>query len=444
LRAELTRAIPMRLWKIAGASLVLACVGTPQDLAPNVLFLARIKSHMREELSHIPNYTCLETISRFRKDPGSHPQSHGQLTALDRVRLEIVYTNHREWYGSPGDQNLSVENPVAFIGSGMIGNGAFASALNNILGGASFTYRGEEALGGRTAIRYDFRLPRLLKPLKISIAGSEGMVGEEGSLWADPQSLDLIRLESRADEIPPYLPLEEASTNVNYARMRIGDYSVLLAQQADSYMLDAAGVESYNRLEFTHCRAYSVRSDIRFDPELQEPPQALPSGSPPAPSSPDAAGQAVPALLLITVQLTTSISDKDAVGTLIEGKVSIDVLRKGKILIPNGSVVRGRIRRLERYEGGRAFIVGLEFSEVEVRGGVLPFYADLLRIDKSPRIQPRLSERILVRDTAGVQTREEAITLPELPGVASFFVSGMTFAVPTGFRMVWRTRGPIR
>jgi hypothetical protein len=433
----------MRLRKIAGASLVLACVAAQQDLAPDVLLLARIKSHMREELSHVPNYTCLETISRFRKDPGSHPRSHGHLTALDTVRLEIVYTNHREWYGSPGDRTLSVDNPVAFIGGGMIGNGAFALMLNNILEGASITYHGEETLGGRTAVRYDFRLARLLKAYKISIPGGQGIVGQEGSLWADPQSLDLIRLESRVDEIPPYLPLEEASTNVNYARMRIGDYNALLAQQADSHMLDAEGVESYNRLEFTHCRAYSAQSDIRFDPEPQEPPQVLPSGPPPIPS-PDAAGQAVPALLLITVQLTSSISDKDAVGTLIEGIVSGNVLRKGKILIPNGSVVRGRIRRLERYRGGGAFIVGLEFTEVEVRGGILPFYADLLRIDKNPRIKPTLSERVLVRVEAGVQSKEETITLPELPGVASFFVSGITFTLPNGFRMVWRTRGPIR
>ena len=434
----------MSLWKIAGASLVLACVGAPQDLAPDVLLLARIKSHMREELSHIPNYTCLETISRFRKDPGTHPQAHAKLTALDTVRLEIVYSNHQEWYGSPGDRSLSVDNPAAFIGGGMIGNGAFALTLNNILAGAIFTYRGEENLAGRTAVRYDFRLPRLLKGLQISIPGGDGMVGEKGSLWANPQSLDLIRVESRADEIPPDLPLEEASTNVNYARMRIGDDNVLLAQQADSHMLDAVGVESYNRLEFTHCHAYSTQSDIRFDPEPQEAPQALPSGSRPIRSSPDAASQAVPALLVITVQLATSISDKDTVGTLIEGKVSDDVLRKGKIVIPDGSVVRGRIRRLERYQGSGAFIVGLEFTEMEVRGGLLPFYADLLRIDKNPRIQPTLSERVFIRDRTGVQPRDQTITLPELPGVASFFVSGTTFTVPSGFRMVWRTRGPIR
>src|ERR1700747_1065910 len=106
----------MSLWKIAGASLVLACVGAPQDLAPDVLLLARIKSHMREELSHIPNYTCLETISRFRKDPVSDAPANKQLAPLDTVRLEIVYSDHREWYGSPGGRNLSADNPVGFVG----------------------------------------------------------------------------------------------------------------------------------------------------------------------------------------------------------------------------------------------------------------------------------------------------------------------------------------
>jgi hypothetical protein len=103
-------AIPRRSWKIAGASLVLASVGAPQDLAPDAQLLSRIKSHMREELSHAPNYTCLETIYRFRRDRGFHPLSHARLAALDKVRLDIVYSNHREWYGSPGDRNLSEDH----------------------------------------------------------------------------------------------------------------------------------------------------------------------------------------------------------------------------------------------------------------------------------------------------------------------------------------------
>jgi hypothetical protein len=426
----------MSWWKTAGASLLLAAVGAPQDLAPEVLLLSRIKRHLREQLAHVPNYTCLETISRFQNNPGDRPQSYSQLKPLDTVRLEIVYTDHREWFGLPGARDLTVDNPVAFIGAGMIGNGAFAMTLNNLTEGAIFTYRGEETVSGRAAVKYDFRLPRLMKPLHISIPGGSGTVGEEGSLWADKESLDLIRLESHATEIPDYLPLDESSENVDYARMRIGEYDVLLAQQADSHMLDATGMESYNRLEFTHCRAYSASSNITFDLKAVESAQpVLPASLPSSTSS----GLAIPALLRVTVQLTTSISDKDSVGTLIEGRVSGDVARRGKIAIPDGSVVHGRIRRLERYLGGESFIVGLEFTEVELPGGLVPFYADLLSMDKSSEIQPELSRRISV---PGRGDAKETITLAELPGVASFFVKGAN--LPNGLHTVWRTRGPIR
>jgi hypothetical protein len=426
----------MRLWRIAGVSLLLALAGAPQDLAPEVRLLVRIRSHMKAELSHLPTYTCLETISRFRRDRHSAVRSHGLLTALDTVRLEIVYSDHREWYGSPGGRDSLVDNPAAFIGGGMIGNGAFGLMLDKILAEADFTYRGEETLGGRKAVRYDFLLPRLRKPLELSVPGGAGTVGEEGSLWADPQSLDLVRLESRAAEIPRYLPVEDESTDVDYARTRIGDNNALLAQQAGAHLLDAEGVESYNRIEFTHCRAYSAQSELRFEVE-----PAGPAGA--APSSREAVGHAVPAFLPVALDLTTPISDGDAVGTLIEARVSGDVLRKGKIVVPKGSLVRGRIRRLERFKQG-VFIVGLEFTEVEVGGESLPFYADFLRTDKNPRIQPEHSERVLVPERSKIQVKEETITLPELPGVASFFVSGTTFTLPRGFHMLWRTRGLIR
>jgi hypothetical protein len=149
----------MRLWKPAAASLMLVCHAAAQELAPELLLLARIKSHMRGELSHVANYTCLETTARFHKEPGRQ----AKMQPLDTVRLEVAYINHHEWYGSPGDRNFSKDDPGAFIGSGMIGNGFFAITLNNIFTGekVTFVYRGKETLGGRTAYRYDYRLPRL-------------------------------------------------------------------------------------------------------------------------------------------------------------------------------------------------------------------------------------------------------------------------------------------
>jgi hypothetical protein len=275
------------------------------------------------------------------------------------------------------------------------------------------------------------------------LVGGNGTVGEQGSFWADPQSLDLIRIESQADEIPPCLPLMEMTLNVNYARTRIGEYGVLLAQDAGLHMWKTTGEENYNHLEYTHCRAFSAQSAIRFDSGPQGAAEPLSPDRPKIVSEAGGAGEAVPPFLPIALLLMAPITDRDAVGTLIEARVSGDVVRKGKIVVPDGSLVRGRIRRLERYKAAE-FVVGLEFTEVEVNGGSHRFYADLIRMDRRPGIRPTLSEPIVVRSAGGYQNTSQTITLHELPGVASFFVSGKTFTVPSGFRMVWRTRGLVR
>ena len=436
----------MRVSRIAGVLVALTCGAVAQELAPEAALLAKIKIHLRREFSNLPNYTCLETIARFQKQPvQSRRETNPKMLALDTVRLEVAYSDGREWYSSPGDRRFRDDSPAAFIGSGMMGNGAFALATNNLFvhNAATFTYRGEEAVGGRMAIRYDVVLSRLMKPLHISLAGGSGAVGEEGSFWVDPQSLDLLRLELRASEIPPFLPLVAMGMTVNYARTRIGQHHTLLPQEADLHLIKLPGddpSESYNHFEFTHCRMFQTQSNIRFD--------ALPVDSAPAAVAPvPEPEKAVPALLPVTVRLTTSITDKETVGTLIEGEIADDVRRKGKIVLPRGSAVRGRIRRLERFENDRYFVVGLEFTEVKANDESLRFYADLLSIDKIPGIRATLSKQVFVHRApsgTGYDPAIEKITLQELPGVASFFVQGATFTLPAGFRTFWRTRGLIR
>ena len=93
--------------------------------------------------------------------------------------------------------------------------------------------------------------------------------------------------------------------------------------------------------------------------------------------------------------------------------------------------------------GGGAFIVGLEFTEIEIpASGRWQFYADLLTTDKDPRIHATLSEQVVVPGWNGPSVRERTAALGELPGVATFFVSGSSFTLPPGFGTTWRTRGP--
>jgi hypothetical protein len=425
------------------AALLLACAAAAQNAPPGPLSLMQIKSRMLDELSRLPDYTCLETINRFDNYPSEQARSR-RLEQVDTVRLEVAYSNHREWYGSPGDKTFSTDDPRGFVGSGLIGTGAFAMILHNVfvVKDARIAYGGKADLEGRTVARYDFRLRR--PALEVSLAGGFGTVGQEGSFWVDPQTLDVIRLEAHAIEIPPYVPLVDDVTLVNYARTRLGDYSALLPQQAALQMLETAGQDSYNWIEFTHCRNFSAQSVIRFDSKPGDQTEP-PPGSSKTLSAQDAVLEPVAPSLPVTLELTTSITDKDAVGTLIGAKVAGDVVRNRKVIVPNGALARGRIRRLERYYGarGKEFIVGLEFTEVEANGRPLRFYAELVQLEKRAGIRPSFSERVLVTTRTGVATRTQTVRLRELPGVASFFVDGATFTIPSGFRMVWRTRGLI-
>ena len=422
--------------------LVLAAGAAAQGLAPETLLVARLRDRLREELAHLPDYTCLEDIVRYHREPGRG----AKLGPLDHLGLEVLYSGSREWYGWPGSRTLDEDDPVRFIGGGMIGNGFFALFQKDVFvsGAAAYTYRGEDAsvtgAGGRPAIRYDFRVARLVSGQKIALVAGEGTVGLKGSFWADPHTLDLLRLTVEADEIPPYLPLAEMSARMDYAHTRIGSSDILLAQNADLHMRELSGEENYDRFEFTHCSQFQSRSTLSFGPAEPSAHSAPPAG----PGAGDsAATEMVPALLPVTVQLQTPISANDPVGKPIEGRTSGNVLRKGKVAIPDGSRVHGRIRRLER-SGVKPgyYVVGIEFTQIEIRGAPVLFYADLLKLDHRGGIQQALSSRIARPSYPGIsQEAFETISLPEIPGVASFFVPGGTLMLPEGFWTVWRTRG---
>jgi hypothetical protein len=150
--------------------------------------------------------------------------------------------------------------------------------------------------------------------------------------------------------------------------------------------------------------------------------------------------------LQVVVKVSTRITDQTAVGALIEGKVDGNVLRKGRLLIPDGSPVRGRVRRLEWYEDkGGYYIVGLEFTDIEAAGTRYRFFAGLEDMDRLPGLRQtiRTSKQetyALRNDSTTTVDSTEILSLPELPGVGSFFVQAPSLDLPPGFRMTWRTR----
>jgi hypothetical protein len=319
------------------------------------------------------------------------------------MRLEILDTGDKELYAPPGARNFQKDHPGEFTDTGLSGTGVFSLALRNLMvnDNGLFQYRGEEQLAGRKAVRYDYRVPLLQSGMYVSIEGSTGRVASKGSVWVDPDSLDLFRLDIIADEIPPSLPLASNVSTVHYARMPIGDRTVLIPDTAEMDLVQTSGAEARNVVEFTHCRAFQAESTVSFGPA---------TGLPPSEAS--AEDTPLPAGVAITVTLSAPISGAEPVGTVIEGRVAGNVAGKSGVLGRDGAVVRGRIRRLEPP------VMAIEFTEIETGGVPMRFFAELQSVDAPATIQR----------PSGV----------DLPGVGTFSVA--KFPIPAGFRMVWRTK----
>jgi hypothetical protein len=146
-----------------------------------------------------------------------------------------------------------------------------------------------------------------------------------------------------------------------------------------------------------------------------------------ATSLPPSEVRPIPEGLTLTIELAMPITETLAVGSLLEASVAADVRERGRIVIPGGTAVRGRLRRLERE--GEYWAVGLEFTEIEMTAGPARFYANVQDLDKQGGSQ------FLLRPKGKTE-----VFLPYLPGVAQFFAPQLP--LPKGFKTVWKTTSP--
>lgn len=406
--------------------------GAQTDLPREVLALSRIKAKMRTNLAKLPDYTCVETILRSERGAGA-----SIFRLKDSLRVDVLHVGNKELYAWPGSKKFD-ENISHMIGAGTTSSGEFALHARSIfLGDAQYTYKGETTLRGRTALRWDYTIPLLSSGMNLGYGTMIDRVSMQGSFWADPETLDLLRLDVHVGDIPPELPYVSGVSTVDYGRIRIGGTEVLLPQSAEVVLRMKSDSSDRNEIQFSQCRGFEAESQLHFEVGANS------EASPPAESAKFEEFELPPGVQL-SLRLNQAIDSATAKeGDAIEATVEGDVRRKRDVVIPAGAIARGRIRRLETYDQPRRFfIVGLEFTEIEFDRKRAVFTGSLDRVDASPKITWFLgsSKNRSVTDLTGVtdSTTNERIHTADLPGVGTFFVDGQHFQLPAGFHMMWR------
>lgn len=383
----------------------------------------RIREHVRASAVGLPNYSCQETMER------SILSRAGQIEFRERLRLEVLFTETTELFAWPGSSEFTSEALESWIGAGAISNGDFAAEILNlfVVSAATVSYSGSDTFEQRPVLRFDFHMPLLSSRYSLSIQGKSATTPYSGSFWVDRESLDLIRLEMHAEQIPSDLDCREAHRSITYGQTTPGNGDRLLPSAAELTIVSRDGHASRNAIAFNNCHHYSSVSTLSF---------TEPSDSTlPAKSGPQ---RALPADVELALRLEEPISiAKSMAGDQITARLD-KAVNAGGVLLPKGTRVLGRIRRLEQHlSSPPSILVGLQFFAAEAPDGLVAFSARLTGPRASPDVIKVVNNRMeSVPGTVGLNIEEDG----RRPGLGSFRVPGKELRVERGFRTVWKTQ----
>lgn len=392
-----------------------------KPLSPETILLARIRNVVSENLSHLPNFTCLQTIERSQRLPGTK-----RYRFLDNIRLEVALVEGKELYAWPGSPRFEEQELRDMVGGGAIGTGDFALHAKSIYltDSARFTYQGTEELRGRKVHVFHYRVPMAASRYMMRIEKTEGPVGYQGHVYNDAETLEMARIEIHIDEIPPYLPLKEGHKVIDYAPMDIGGVRHVLPASMEMTLVDLNGGENRNRAVFSGCKQYMGESRLIFE---DPPPEAETRESPVEWTLPE--GLDVRLKLVDTLDLS-----KSAMGDPVVFEVSREAVRNGQVWLPRGARVTLRLDHI----ACRDFPVSHCFFALAPGRFAFQNKSGVFRAEL---VQPDLwrTMEVLLRNVRP-QLRTIPLEMGQAPKDAAILVvSGQRGRLPSGFQTVWRT-----
>jgi hypothetical protein len=343
-----------------------------------------------------------------------------QLLSTDRLRLDVTIAGNREIYSWVGEDRFDSESLPELVKIGSISTGSFATFLYAIFvsDSAAFSYLGESQFNGRRVFQYGFSVPLWRSGYTIATSSLSRLTAYSGTFTADPQALDLLKLQVHSDNVAPELNICETSTTMDYSKLRINNIDFLLPAEVNTRVIDSNGMQSANRTVFSGCHQFLGESKLIFDEQ--------PTNSETASAAKPAAVELPAGSILFTALAENIDPATSAAGDLVKGRTTkpLQIPASG-LTIPKGTPLNGRICELfVQYGDSISLELGLKWESMELAGS---------------RRKLRLSLDAAIPKTAktfGVQVRQSQAK-DETIGYFLFPEISKKYRIPAGFESRW-------
>ncbi len=411
------QAVRMIVFLVASA----LCAQDAHNGPTDILIQARQK--LLATTSALHKYTCMQTVDRsyFVREEATPRPSCDQISATrkkhlyklkldhtDRLRLEVSLPYAQEIFSWTDSGHFESLNLNELIDHGPNATGTFGSYLAGIFSNphTRFQYQGREG----SLLEYGFDVSPDNSRNLFMDGGQWMPTVYDGTVWINNESLEVERLTVNTADLPPETGLCVSESVLDYRNAADNNAGPLLPREGKTlFVLREGHQEIQNLTTFSGCGAIQTRAAR---------PQPVPA--------------ALPDNLPVALELISPIdSDRSAAGDPITARVMEDVLGSkelqgqiaGHVYILQGSIVRGRIMRMEHHLKPNRFLITLVFETVEIDG-----------IDRRFAMAPsRRPIRLPKQPTSAYFNMLRSMQTLTLPARENRVV------VPAGNRTYWRT-----
>lgn len=357
----------------------------------------RVRQHVMDDISRLPNFTCVETVTRrvyaspangrapscekiVRERQTESPKQ--PLESMDRLRLDVAIADKQEVFSWIGAARFESTDLRQLVGGGQAIVGDFGSMLLAIFAQhPSMHFERERKIGNQRLFEYSYQTPVDASQYYLRVGTQQITTAYEGSVFLDPVAADVVRVTVRSAVLPESTGYCQVAKELDYVRLRIGAADALIPHEATSWALDRDGVDMSNNGVYSRCREYLGESVLSFDvPDKVQP------ASPTFSSKPLSQPLTIPAGLRFDCRILTAIDSKTAAaGDRIEGVLRSPIVdEKGNVLAPGGTRVAGRLLGFVERPGGPherpSIEIEIQLRSLELSGTQVPFAADMVNL----------------------------------------------------------------
>ena len=212
----------------------------------------------------LPDYVVQEHITRYQSE--SRPAN---FQPVDTVSCNLVYKDGKEEYRDITINGKPFKGKNMEETGGAWSTGEFGTVLIDLFSpatAADFHYRRESRIAGVNAKVYDFEVERDRSHWQIKMASQTYMPAYNGTVWIDPATARVLRIEMQAHGFPEAFPADHAESAVDYQYVRLGDAKQYLLPVHAEILSCLRGTSdcSRNSIDFRNYHKFAGESTITF------------------------------------------------------------------------------------------------------------------------------------------------------------------------------------